>query len=149
MSLNQEKAHWQEILKIQREINPSIEIGRFIQDESSHYLIQHFFEGVNLFSKNENIAICIGDHYGDPQGSFIDKNENWACSFGEGLTVYYLKEPYKDYDRSECKTQWFNFGRGSTADEVIFIENVIQVDDWKISVIEADSLKEYKIDIPH
>lgn len=149
MSLNQAKAHWQGILKIQREINPSIEIGKYIQAESEHYLIQHDFEGVYLFAKTENKTICVGDHYGDPQGSFIDKNEKWVCSYGEGLTVYFLKAPYKSYDRGECKNQWFNYGQGTTATDVIFIENVIQIDDWKLLVVEADTLKEFEIEIPH
>jgi len=149
MSLNQAKSHWNEILRIQKEVNPSIEIGRYIHDESEHYLIQSFCEEVNIFSKTENKTICIGDHYGDPQGAFIDKNENWACSFGEGLTVYFLKEPFNDYDRGECKEQWFNYGQGTCSDDVLFIENVIQIDDWKILVIEADTLRKFELEIPH
>ena len=149
MSLNQARAHWQELLRIAKEVNPNIEIGRTIKDESEHYLIQHSCEEVNLLSKTENKVVCIGDHYGDAEGSFIDKNENWACSYGEGLTVYYLKEPFKHYNRGECKEQWFNYGRDKNSEDLIYIENVMQLDDWKILVVEADTLKKYEMEIPH
>ncbi len=42
-----------------------------------------------------------------------------------------------------------NYGQGTNAKDVIYIENVMQLDDWKILVVEADTLKEYEIDIPH
>ena len=149
MSLNQARKHWQEVLRIAKDVNPNIKIGRIIWDESEHYLIQHIHEEVELFFKTEKKRVIIGDHYGDAEGSFIDKNENWACSYGEGLTVYYLKEPFKNYDRGECKEQWFNYGQRPVSGDVIYIENVIQLDDWKILVVEADTLKKYEIDIPH
>lgn len=149
ISLNQARKHWQELLRIAKKINPNIEIGQKIWDESEHYLIQHICEEVNLFSKTGNKVFCIGDHYGDAEGSFIDKNENWACSYGEGLTVYYLKKPFESYDRGECNEQWFNYGQGTNSKDVTYIENVMQLDDWKILVVEADTLKKYEIDIPH
>ena len=149
ISLNQARKHWQALLRIAKKVNPNIEIGQKIWDESEHYLIQNICEEVNLFSKTENKVVCIGDHYGDAEGSFIDKNENWACSYGEGLTVYYLKEPFKSYDRGECNEQWFNCGQETNSKDVTYIENVMQLDDWKILVVEADTLKKYEIDIPH
>jgi hypothetical protein len=109
-----------------------------ILTQSGRYLISNSYETVYL--EFDNRKVCIGDFYGDPEGAIIDKNETWVCIYGAGLILYYLKEPFSEYNigRNKTQTQWKEWG--CKGKNIIWIKNIHQVNDHTLQIeYEADN----------
>ena len=77
--------------------------------KSKNYTIESEYETVYLFHKSKETV--IGDFYGDPADAIIDKHEQWCAMVGCGIILYYLREPFEEYEY-DCKTeQWVEFHR--------------------------------------
>lgn len=149
LSLNQYKARFDRLLFIQANINPMVDAGAYDTEESENYILQNESELVYLMFKDRNKNVIIGDHYGDPMGFFISKNEKWACSYGEGLIVYFLREPFSTFDEMKIiEPQWMMFGRDIPG-EPVYVSDVVQTGDWEIEVTLDDSGEKIKFVIPH
>ena len=75
--------------------------------ESEHFVITNEYENTFLIIKANNRRILIGDFYGDPQTAVISNDEKFCAVGGCGLIIYYLNEPYcefdKDFDSKQSK----------------------------------------------
>jgi hypothetical protein len=110
--------------------------------ESDNYKITHSYEAVYLNFSNRKIY--IGDFYGDPRGAIIDKNGKWLITFGEGLILYYLREPFLQYpqiDRNH-QIQWWQWGRNNN--QTIWIESMRQTDDSQIITNVEKDFEQYQ-----
>lgn len=102
--------------------------------ESNKYEIQYEYEKVFLNLKNEKKSVYIGDFYGDPYTAIISKDEDFCVIAGEGAIIYYLREPFSDYDRSiEHPEQWMEWGRDEI--QTVWIEQVEQIGNRTIRLV--------------
>ena len=100
--------------------------------ESENYEILYEYEKAFLKFKGINRLILIGEFYGDPYTAIISKIEDFCVVGGEGIIVYYLNEPYLEYDKNITNSkQWMEWGR---EDETIWIEQIEQVDNNTINL---------------
>ena len=100
--------------------------------ECKHYAVISEFEAVYLVDKIRHTEILIGDFYGDPAGAIIDLKERFVVMYGCGLIIYFLRPPYEEYTYDTKTTQWYEIGR---YEPVMWIENVLQINDDEIKVI--------------
>lgn len=79
--------------------------------ESENFKVISEFEVVTLVRKsglfsNKRSEVIVGDFYGDPAGAVILADESFVLSFGAGLILYQLAEPFEPYEYSKGSTQW-------------------------------------------
>lgn len=98
--------------------------------QSDKYIISHEYEVVFLRVIEEDREIVIGDFYGDPETAFISSDERYCVVGGCGLIVYYLKEPFIEFEYHKTTNQWIEFFRGRD-------------DFWWVSNIEKGSSTEW------
>ena len=79
---------------------------RQILTQSNKYVITHEYEVVSLLNRSSGREIIIGDFYGDPEVAFISKDESYCVVGGCGLIIYYLKEPFQEYEYHVDSKQW-------------------------------------------
>lgn len=96
--------------------------------ESRNYIITSEYETVNLEIKNRNQTIIIGDFYGDPCVALISEDETFCLVDGEGIIIYYLQDPFSEYQRNVSSKQWKEWGRD---ENTIWVENIQQIDSGK------------------
>ena len=97
--------------------------GKRLLAESSNYYISGECESAYLYRKKDDSRVClVGDHYGDPAGAVISPDEKFCVTFGCGVIVYLLREPYADYAYDVSSPSWYEFGRGP--EDVSWIESV-------------------------
>ncbi len=102
--------------------------------ESKRYIIFNEYEQVFLQVKLTSKLIRIGEFYGDPDIAIISNNELFCVVGGEGIIIYYLKEPFEEYSAStENLKQWKSWGR-DIEKETIWVNNITQEDSQHISV---------------
>ena len=94
--------------------------------ESKKFEILYEYEKVFLNIKSLGKLILIGEFYGDPYTAIISDDEDYCVVGGEGIIIYYLREPYFEY-RSDDKNskQWKEWGRNNE-DNVVWIEKIEQ-----------------------
>ena len=114
--------------------------------ESDKYSILFEYEKVFLCIKNTEKTILIGEFYGDPYASLISKNEDFCVVAGEGLIIYYLNEPFYEYNNDETKhQQWKEWGRESD-NNTVWIEKIEQIEAKKIRITtESDEIIEIDV----
>ena len=124
--------------------------------QSKHYRVVHEYETVFLIGATQH-AIPVGDFYGDPHAALIDQHERWCIMVGEGLIVYYLRQPFSPYVRPPsylppaltASEQWATRFRDTK--EIWWIDAVYQVGDNLVRFV-VDSASEYagvyKLSIP-
>ncbi len=107
--------------------------------ESDNYEILYEYEKVFLKFKNLDKLILIGEFYGDPNTAIISKNEDFCTIGGEGIIVYYLNEPYLEYNKNDKKSkQWIEWGRNDDG-PTVWIDCIEQIDSNKIKLILENS----------
>lgn len=79
--------------------------------ESKNFKVVSEFEVVTLVRKSGSFSnmrdnIIVGDFYGDPAGAVILENEKFVLSFGAGLILYQLTEPFEPYEYGKRSLQW-------------------------------------------
>lgn len=88
--------------------------------ESEHYIVGHSWEMVflefktpilrttgKLFKRTITInEVYIGYFYGDPAAAAIASDESFCVIVGCGMLIYYLKEPFKEYNLDKSTEQW-------------------------------------------
>ena len=81
--------------------------------ESENFKVISEFETVTLLWKKEKSKkeICIGDFYGDPECAIISKNEEYVVTAGCGLIIYFLKEPFSEFQYNKKSTQFIELFR--------------------------------------
>ncbi|MCT4596519.1 MAG: hypothetical protein N4A50_01395 [Vallitalea sp.] len=105
--------------------------------ESCNYKILDEYETVYLLFKNTGKIVIIGDFYGDPETAFISNNESYCVVGGCGLIIYYLKEPFYEFEyNNKCK-QWKEVFRN--LNDVWWIEDISERSDSKIVKFTVDS----------
>ena len=123
--------------------------------ESEHYKVESEHETVRLrFKDHPNLAVTIGDFYGDPTCAMISANEKYVVMGGCGLIVYYLKPPFESYCYGRTNNQYKEFFR--EANNIWWIEAIYQSDidnvdnDWSVFkfVVNGETGdKIYKMDV--
>ncbi len=102
--------------------------------ESENYSIEYEYEKVYLKIKKTSRIILIGEFYGDPDVAVISDDEKFCAVGGEGLIIYYIKEPFEEYRTDiEKSKQWTKYGR-STNKETIWINEITQIDSEHIRI---------------
>ncbi len=84
---------------------------RQVLAQSDKYVITHEYEVASLLNRNSGREVIIGDFYGGPEVAFISKNESYCVVGGCGLIIYYLKEPFQEYEYHVDSKQWKEFFR--------------------------------------
>ncbi|MBR3645292.1 MAG: hypothetical protein IKN54_02645 [Lachnospiraceae bacterium] len=115
--------------------------------ESEKFQILYEYEKVFLKIKSDSRLILIGDFYGDPESAVISEDEKCCAIVGEGLIVYFLHEPFDEYNSDSNKaSQWCTWGREN---EIVWInkiekcdsqEIIIQLEDMRLVSIKIDEL---------
>lgn len=113
--------------------------------ESEHYRVYHEYENVIMEIKNSHIQIQIGDFYGDPQMAMISEDEKVCIMCGCGIIIYYLREPFREYEYHTPTEQWREWGRNN-AEADIWVENIRFIDNKTIEII-AESGDIYQLNI--
>ena len=94
---------------------------KWILAESKHYIVYSEYENVTLEIKSSQRRIQIGDFYGDPQMAVISEDETFCVMCGCGVIIYYLVEPFREYEYHVQTTQWKEWGRDEI---VVWIESI-------------------------
>lgn len=110
--------------------------------ESKKYIIFNEFETVILKIKKNKKLVQIGDFYGEPQTAAISENEEFCVMGGCGVIVYYLKEPFEEYEYNKFSSQWREWGRKK--ENEIWIDN-LKCSDNKTIEIETENGDVYSI----
>lgn len=113
--------------------------------ESEHYRVYHEYENVIMKIKKSLKKIQIGDFYGDPQMAIISEDEKVCIICGCGIIIYYLREPFREYEYHTQTEQWREWGRNN-AEADIWIESVRYIDNKTIEII-AESGDIYLLNI--
>lgn len=105
--------------------------------ESYTYKILHEYETVYLLFKNTGKIVIIGDFYGDPEMAFISNDESYCVVGGCGLVIYYLKEPFHEFEYNNNCEQWKEFFRNP--DDIWWIEDISEGSNSKTVKFTVDS----------
>lgn len=95
--------------------------------ESKHYKVYHEYENVILEIKESQKRILIGDFYGNPQMAVISEYEKFCVMCGCGIIVYYLKEPFKEYEYHVQTEQWREWREWGRNGEEMWVEGIESV----------------------
>lgn len=129
-----------------------------ILDESENYYLMGSNETVFLLSKRDQnpitkefkVITSPGDHYGNVMAGFIDKNERYCVSVGCGYIIYYLHEPFRDWQFHQYidiqKAQWLE--DWNTPDHLRFFEDVRQIDAWEFEIMDEEKQEWEKVRVP-
>ncbi len=79
--------------------------------ETQHYIIYKEYESVILEIKKNHRMVQIGDFYGDARMAAISEDESFCAMCGCGVIIYYLREPFKEYEYHTQTEQWKEWGR--------------------------------------
>lgn len=79
--------------------------------ESHKYEVLAEYETVTLKIKETGKEVVIGDFYGDVEKVVISEDESFCVMVGEGVIVYFLKEPFYEYSTEKCANQWIEYKR--------------------------------------
>lgn len=74
--------------------------------QSPKYVISHEYEVVFLMFKKSGREVIIGDFYRDPETALISGDESYCVVGGYGLIVYYLREPFSEFEYNTESNQW-------------------------------------------
>lgn len=108
--------------------------------ESVKYVIFYEYEKVFLYIKENEKRILIGEFYGDPYTAVISYDESFCVIGGEGIIVYYLKEPFEEFRTfADVSSQWKTWGRDDG--ETVWIDEIHQIDNKHIEIVTENSEK--------
>lgn len=113
--------------------------------ESWNYLITYEYETVYLYIKNSDKKIVIGDFYGDPEVAIISRDESYCAIGGCGIIIYYLKEPFKEFEYNKDCNQWKEVLRNPK--DIWWIEDIIENVNSKTINIVVDTYDELRAGI--
>ena len=109
----------------------------FILAESKNYLVYKDYEDVTLREKKTGREIRIGDFYGEADQAIISGDEKFCVMCGCGVILYFLKEPFREYEYDAATTQWKEWGRnGAGAD--IWVDSMRCINDDTIEVTDEN-----------
>lgn len=100
--------------------------------ESEHYMVYGEYENVMMIIKESQKKILIGDFYGNPQGAIITEDETYCIMWGCGVIIYYLTEPFMEYEYNIQTRQWKEWGRNGVD---VWIENIESINDKTVGLI--------------
>jgi len=104
----------------------TMDITNRILARSNNYIVLHEYE-VALLERPIGPRVVIGDFYGDPTAAVIDWKEKWCVIAGRGLILYWLREPFENYEYNKETDQWWEVHRSPP--EEWWIEALYQIDD--------------------
>ena len=113
--------------------------------ESENYKIFNEYENVIMQIKETNKKLQIGDFYGDPQMALISEDEKVCVMCGCGVIIYYLKEPFREYEYHTQTEQWREWGRNN-AEAEIWVESIRYIDNITVEII-AESGDIYQLNL--
>lgn len=102
--------------------------------ESKNYVVYKEYENVMMKIKENHRIVRIGDFYGEAQMAIVSENESFCAMCGCGVIIYYLKEPFKDYEYNISVKQWREWGRNSDETEV-WVDSIRDIGDNVIEII--------------
>ena len=97
---------------------------------SKSWRVLHEYE-VAFLMRPDGKQIAVGHFYGDPVCAVISPDETWCAIAGEGLIVYFLREPFEAYRYDHPTRQWIEFGR--TQDDLWYIEALTALSESEIA----------------
>lgn len=110
--------------------------------ESNNFLITNIFETTYLIKKhqcNSKNRIIIGTFYGDPQTAIIDKEEKWCAIAGEGLIIYFLRDPFSSYKENQVSSQFFSKYKNES--NIKWIQQLVQLSANQILITDDNHQK--------
>lgn len=112
--------------------------------ESEHYRVYNEYENVIMEIKKSHRKKQIGDFYGNPQMAIISEDEEVCVMCGCGIIIYFLKEPFREYEYCAQTEQWREWGRNNG--EEIWVESIKYIDNETIEII-TESGEIYQLNI--
>lgn len=107
---------------------------------SNNYVVVKTDEEVRLIFKNQSRpSIVIGDFYGDAEAAVIDVNQKFVATVGCGLIVYFLEEPFTEYQYDTKTLQWVEYGREK--EQTLWLRNVRQLSPDTIEALDDQGRK--------
>lgn len=101
--------------------------------ESEHYRVYNEYENVIMEIKKSHRKIQIGDFYGNPQMAIISEDEKVCVMCGCGIIIYYLREPFREYEYRHTQ-QWKEWGRNNSGAEM-WVESIRYIDNKTIEIV--------------
>ncbi len=95
-----------------------------VLSQNDNYIITHEFEVVSLIIIKTKREVVIGDFYGDPTSAFISNDESYCVVGGCGIVIYYLREPFTEYEYNMVSEQWKEVFRN--LEDIWWIDNISQ-----------------------
>lgn len=108
--------------------------------ENEKYKIRNEYETVVMEIKTTEKSIQIGDFYGEPNVAVISKDEMFCAMGGCGVIVYFLEEPFDEYQYHCTTSQWKEWGR-ETSDDTTWVENIKCLDSQHMEIEIEDGSK--------
>lgn len=105
--------------------------------ENSNYLIYKNYEDVTLRDKNTNRETLIGDFYGEADMAVISEDETFCAMCGCGVIIYFMKEPFQQYEYYVATDQWKDWGRNS-AEADVWLDHIRCINNDTIEVTEEN-----------
>lgn len=106
--------------------------------ESENYEISFEYEKVFLMLKQTGKTVLIGEFYGDPYTAIISNNEDFCVVGGEGIIIYFLNEPFLEYNDEEDSGQWRTWGRDKM-NSIVWVDKIEQIDEKTIKVTSENN----------
>ena len=102
--------------------------------QSKNYKIFAAYEEAQLEGHNINDHIIVGDFYGNAECACIDTNEKWCVTGGNGIIIYQLTPPFKNYQHDTLTPQWKELWR-TNIDKDWYPEVIYQVSENSIRLV--------------
>ena len=107
--------------------------------ESDNYMIVNEYETVMLIIKASQKKVVIGDFYGDPDIGIISEDETICAMAGCGVILYFIKEPFIEWEYHKCNTQWIEWGR--EIGKEIWVDNIRFINTKTIEILTENKEK--------
>ena len=112
--------------------------------ESPNFEVRSSFETVHL-RRSDGTDTVIGHFWGDPECGLIDRDEKWCVVGGCGLIVYWLRNPYREFEYHTSTDQWSEFGR--QPDDIWWVGELEQTGEEDVRLVVGDDPNATRYDL--
>lgn len=117
----------------------------YVLAESENYLVCKGYEDVTLRDKRTGAEVLIGDFYGEADMAVFSEDGKFCAMCGCGVIIYFLKEPFQEYEYNTVTDQWKEWGR-NCAEGDIWVDSIRCIDNNTVEVIDENGTV-YVIDV--
>lgn len=106
--------------------------------ESKNYLVYKNYEDVILRVKATGREIQIGDFYGEADMAVISEDEKYCAMCGCGVIIYFLVEPFQEYEYDLTTDQWKDWGRNCAMADICWADKIRCIDNNVLEVVDEN-----------